>query len=102
MMVNQEFRNLLNDAIIFFETIGAMNELAERDLIDLDEIMTEEHENYIENLCNKYNIDIEIEDNDSVLEAEDLLYGFFIQQLKLSYENGFKAGLEESRKRYIF
>lgn len=39
---------------------------------------------------------------------EKLLYDaitFFetiIQQLKLSYENGFKAGLDESRKRYIF
>lgn len=102
MMVNQEFRDILHDAVTFFEIIGAMNELAERDLIDLNEIMTEEHRNYIENLCNKYNIDIEINDNDSVLEAEDLLYGFFIEQLKLSYENGFKAGLDESRKRYIF
>ena len=97
----EEFKKLLNDAVIFFETIGAMNELAERDY-DLDKIMTKEHKIYIEDLCNKYKIDIEINDNDSVLEAEDLLYGFFIQQLKLSYENGFKAGLDESRKRYIF
>lgn len=97
----EKFEKLLYDAITFFETIGAMNELAERDY-DLDKIMTEEHKIYIEDLCNKYNIDIEIDDNDSVLEAEDLLYGFFVQQLKLSYENGFKAGLDESRKRYIF
>lgn len=103
MMVSQEFRDLLYDAVTFFETIGALNELAERDLIDLEYIMTDEHKEYIQRLCNEYKIDAELDDNtESVLEAEDMIYGFFIQQLKLSYENGFKAGLDESKKRYIF
>lgn len=40
----------------FYKTIGALDELSERGVMDIKDICTEEHKKYLEDLLKKFNI----------------------------------------------
>lgn len=65
---------VVNDIILFYKTVGGLDELSERDLCKLDEINTIDHASYLKDLCNEYNIDMDLkgvlEDDILSMEAE--------------------------------
>lgn len=65
----------VNDIIIFYKTIGALDELSERQLVRLDELNTVEHNEYLDGLCEKYNVEYELSNDltENILEMEGQL-----------------------------
>jgi len=49
----------VNEIKGFYKTIGALDELSERQLVNIEEINTEEHKEYLEELLEKFNIPYE-------------------------------------------
>ena len=48
---------IVKDIQNFYKTIGALDELSERQLIENTELNTKEHSDYLDELCEKYNIE---------------------------------------------
>ena len=65
----------VNDIIVFYKTIGALDELSERQLVRIDELNTVDHNEYLDGLCEKYNVEYEVSEdlNENILEMEGQL-----------------------------
>ena len=49
--------DIVNDIVTFYTTVGGLDELSERDLVDLRDIHTKEYKKYLTDLCNKYDVE---------------------------------------------
>lgn len=80
-------KDLVTDAIVFYNMIGAANELAERNF-DNGDIMTVDYCNKIVELANKYGIDCDDTMPYGILNAEDELSEFFRNTLEKAVKGG--------------
>ena len=71
--------DIVNDIVTFYTYVGGLDELSERDLVDLKDIHTKEYQKDLIDLCKKYDIEYEIKGDltDNILGMEILLDEYF-------------------------
>lgn len=70
---------IVNDIVTFYTSVGGLDELSERDLVDLKDIHTKEYKQYLTDLCNKYDVEYENKGDltDDILGMEISLDEYF-------------------------
>lgn len=85
---------IVNDIVTFYTTVGGLDELSERDLVDLKDIHTKEYKKYLTDLCNKYDVEYENKGDltDDILGMEILLDEYFHILMEKNYCEVVKNG----------